>query len=156
VLRRADIKRLYRAIAIVAGSGEGPRCFVPENRGESATRSHEEVTGGKRALASGTSARGRRPTQSVQLHVNVRSIADPSNWTATRGVGGQLYLSIWITFTLSVEWAFSRIRRSACSACSGPPSQSASQVLMCVDEVFEFLVYQGGGGSEACVLMAAD
>jgi hypothetical protein len=147
--RRAALNFFTAAIAIVAGSCVGPPVLQQQVLG------YDEVT--KRLNDELLLLNIARVADDQAVHfTSTSSIAATFNWTATLGVGGQIYpqASGSTFYPFSVGGSSSENPTFSIVPLSGEDFTKRIATPF-RDEVFEFLVYQGGRINEVMRLMAA-
>jgi hypothetical protein len=146
---RAALNFFSAAIAIVAGSCAGPPVLQQQVLG------YDEVT--KRLNDELLLLNIARVADDQSVHfTSTSSIAATFNWTATLGVGGQIYQQAPGSnfYTFGIGASSSENPTFSIAPLSGEDFTKRIATPF-RDEVFEFLVYQGGRINEVMRLMAS-
>src|SRR5262249_23683324 len=146
---RAALILFTAASAIVAGSCAGPPVLQQQVLG------YDEVT--KRLNDELLLLNIARVSDDQSVHfTSTSSIAATFNWTATLGVGGQIYQQVPGSnfYTFNIGGSSSENPTFSITPLSGEEFTKRIATPF-RDEVFEFLVYQGGRINEIMRLMAS-
>jgi hypothetical protein len=147
--RRAALNVFTAAIAIVAGSCAGPPVLQRQVLG------YDEVT--KRLNDELLLLNIARAANDESVHfTSTSSIAATFNWTATLGVGGQVYQQAYGSnfYTFNIGGSSSENPTFSISPLSGEDFTKRI-VTPFRDDAFEFIVFQGGRINRAMRLMAS-